>query len=128
MSNSQIDWPKMFDSVTGFHEIIATRQDGYVTMFADGTQKVRVAQTGTPVNGRFGLLTQNDTEGDAVNPMSGRTPAETPVAEFDTWDGGVLATSLRACIDPFGVACFYDLVSQQYIYSVTGGSFQAVSA
>lgn len=128
VSGSQIDWPKMFSSVSGFHELVLTRKNGHVTMLADGVQKVNTAQTGTPVNGRFGLFTQNDIDGDAVNPIAGRTPSGTPVAEFETWDGGVLVTSLRACIDPFGVACFYDLVSQQYIYSVTGGSFQAVSA
>ena len=128
VNGTQIDWPQMFGTVTGFHELVVTRQDGYVTLFADGTQKARTAQTGTPVNGRYGLFTQNDIDGDAVNPIRGRTPSGTPVAEFDTWDGGELVTSLRACIDPNGVACFYDLVSQQYLYSVSGGSFEVVSA
>lgn len=128
VSGSQIDWPQMFSSVGGFHELVLTRQNGYVTMLADGVQKVNAAQTGTPVNGRYGLFTQNDIDGDAVNPIAGRTPSGTPVAEFDTWDGGELVTSLRACIDPNGVACFYDLVSQQYLYSVSGGSFEVVSA
>lgn len=125
---SQIDWSLMFSDTSEFHELVISREGRFVRFLADGIQKFRTKRTGTPVKGRFGLFTQNDIDGDAVNPIAGRTPSGTPVAEFDTWDGGVLATSLRACIDPFGVACFYDLVSQQYIYSVTGGSFQEVSA
>ena len=112
----------MFSRVTGFHEIVVARQDGYVTLFADDVLKVRTEQTGTPVSGRFGLLTQNDIDGDAVNPLPGRTPQGIAVAEFDIWDGGQLATSLRPCIDN-GVPCFFDLVSQSYIYSATGGAF-----
>lgn len=121
--SGQIDWPQMFDSTSGFHEIVVTRQNGYVTLLADGVQKFSVAQTGTPVNGRYGLFTQNDIDGDAVNPINGRTPSGTPVSEFDTWDGEELATLLRPCRDQQGILCFYDLVSARYIYSATGGSF-----
>lgn len=123
VTGSQIDWPQMFSSVSGFHELVLTRQNGYVTMLADGVQKVNAAQTGTPVNGRFGLFTQNDTDGDAVNPIVGRTPQDVAVSAFDTWDGGELVVSLRPCIDPQGVVCFYDLVSKAYQYSVSGGTF-----
>ena len=123
VTGSQIDWPQMFSSVSGFHELVLTRQNGYVTMLADGVQKVNAAQTGTPVNGRFGLFTQNDIDGDAVKPIAGRTPRDVAVSAFDTWDGGVLATSLRPCIDPQGIVCFYDLVSETYQYSVSGGTF-----
>ena len=122
----QFYWKDIQDG--NFHEIVVKRVGGNVSVLIDGSLFVSASATGTPVNGRYGLFTQNDIDGDAVNPLAGRTPSGTPVAEFDTWDGGVLATSLRACVDPFGVTCFYDLVSQQYIYSVTGGSFQAISA
>lgn len=108
------------------YTINAKRKSGYVTLSVNGAQKISRAQSGTPVQGRYGLFTQNDIAGDAVNPMRGRAPANVPVAAFDTWDGGTLVTSLRPCIDPGGVVCFFDLVSNQYIYSVSGGSFVAV--
>lgn len=102
------------------------RKSGYVTLSVNGEQRISRAKSGTPVQGRYGLFTQNDINGDAVNPIRGRTPANVPVSAFDTWDGGALVTSLRPCIDPGGVVCFFDLVSNQYIYSVSGGSFVAV--
>ena len=108
------------------YTIDVKRKNGYVTLSVDGVQKTSSAQSGTPVQGRYGLFTQNDISGDAVKPISGRTPANVPVSAFDTWDGGALVTSLRPCIDPNGVVCFFDLVSNQYIYSVSGGSFVAV--
>lgn len=109
------------------HDITITKQGRAIIVNVDGVQAASGnAGTTTPVKGRYGLLTQNDIDGDAVNPISGRTPTEVAVAAFDTWDGDTLATSLRPCIDPNGVVCFFDLVSNQYIYSVSGGSFVAV--
>ena len=79
------------------------------------------------MTGRYGVFTQNDIEGDGIKPINGRTPSGVAIAEFDTWDGGTLATSLRACLDENDVPCFYDLVSITYVRTVSGGSFIVAS-
>lgn len=114
-------------STSQYHELVVTRLDGQIEIYVDNQLVASSSNGTTPVNGRYGVFTQNDIAGDAVNPISGRTPSGVAIAEFDTWDGGTLATSLRACLDDSDVPCFYDLVSETYVRTVSGGSFIAVT-
>lgn len=123
--SAQFPWTDY--STTQYHELVVTRINGQIQVFMDNILVRSSTNSTTPVMGRYGVFTQNDIDGDGVNPISGRTPSGVAIAEFDTWDGGILATSLRACLDESNVPCFYDLVSETYVRTVSGGSFIVAS-